>query len=69
MTIILAEGESFNFVLVAQTRKQADQALHKAWSVHQRQTGAGTLEDAVTVNYIDNAQFDVLYRDYEPVKG
>ena len=37
MTLILAEGSSFEFVLLAKTRAQANRALRKGWRKHLRQ--------------------------------
>lgn len=67
MTIVIAEGASFSFVLVAANRREAEYCLKVGWKIHQQQTGAGSIEDACTVNYIDCAEMGILYRDYQSI--
>lgn len=72
MTLVLVEGASYSFVLLAKTKAQAQRAMRKGWRKHLRQchidpVGADAIEDACTVNYIEDFKPDTLYRDYEAV--
>ena len=69
MVLLIADGPSFNFHVISYSKAGAWRALRKGWKIHLRQCGfSGTIEDALTVNVIENMQPDLLYRDYEPVK-
>ena len=68
MTLLIAEGPSYYFHVVAVSKVEANKAFRLAWKRHVEQTGADRdYHNAVTVNYINGLKFNQVYRDYSPL--
>lgn len=69
MVLLIGEGPSYTFHVLAGTREQAQGILRKRWRTHAAQTGADpNPENALTINYIEPILVGELYRDYEAVR-